>query len=46
MPLHSDDIIVTTLHLGSTSVLCNNNDIILVTGYTVYMNYLLYGMVV
>ena len=31
--LHSDGIIVMTLDLGSTSALCNNNYIILVTGY-------------
>ena len=33
VPLHSDDIIVITLDLGSALVSCSNNDIILVTGY-------------
>ena len=33
IPLHSDDIIVITLDLGSASVSCNNNNIILVMGY-------------
>ena len=31
--LHLDDIIIVTLNLGSTPVSCNNNDIILVSGY-------------
>ena len=32
-PVYSDDIIVVTLNLGSVSVSCNNNNIILVPVY-------------
>ena len=33
IPLHSDDIIVITLDIGSSSISCNNIDIIIVLGY-------------